>query len=100
MIPSADKAKIIVGRAVLMYWINDKLTCEKSGRFLDRRTTVVFEINYTSGNSSAVVVHADYADDVAARVEQTRAHPSVSAVRIYDGRELYKRTRKPKVAAS
>lgn len=80
-----------VNKALLKYWIGQKITCEKSGRVLDVKTTVVFEIAYRSGNTSAVVVHADYADYVHSRIEDTRAHPSVSAVTVYDGRELYRR---------
>lgn len=95
-----EMATIKVGRAVLMYWVRSKIFCEKSGRILDVKTTVAFEINYTSGNSSAVVVHADYADDVAARVPEIEAHPLVTRVRVYDGRELFKRRRKAKVKVS
>lgn len=87
-------AQRIVGRAVLAYWIMNKLTCEKSGRPLDKRNAVAFEINYVSGRASAVVVHSDHADEIAGRMDDVRAHPLVSAVTVYDGRQLYSRRRK------
>lgn len=76
-------------RAMLSYLVRTKIFCEKSRRVLDVRTAVAFEICYTSGNTSAVVVHADYGDDVRSRMEDTLAHPLVVRINVYDGRDLF-----------
>lgn len=84
--------EIIAARAVLKGAVQRKIQCDKSGRILDVRKAVLAEIHYVSGNVSDLVVHVDFWDgDIETRVQQTKDHPAVSDVRIYDGRELYAR---------
>jgi len=79
----------MLDKMVMRGIVAQKITCEKTGKVLDVKSGVVVEINYVRGTCSFLAVTEQAWSDIQATVPAIEAHPLVSAIKVYHGRELF-----------